>query len=227
MKISFIERLTRLFKATAHDTLDNLEDPGAIARQMVRDLSVEIAKHEEAVAAVIGDQKVLEKKRDEAKKEADEWNAKAEQAVLAKRDDLALAALERAGRAEASFKAFEKSLAILSPKVEALKAKRAELCKMRDDAEHEAEMLDARAKAANASSRVARILGDVGSNPVDFNSVRERVDKIEARAEALNELAQDPAMNIEAELAAITTTPAADRLAALKASIDSGSQETR
>lgn len=225
MANSIFARISRLFKASAHDALDNIEDPGAIARQMVRDLSAEIAKHEEAVASVVGDQKVLIKKRDEAVTEAAEWNGKAEQAVIAGRDDLATAALERAERAEKNATVYDKSLAHLSPRVDALKGKLAELRRQRDDADNEAEMLDARAKAANATSRAARILGGVGENPVDFDSVRQRVDKIEAGAEALNELAEDKdGINIDAELAALKTTPVADRLAALKSKVGPDAQ---
>ncbi|MGC3292925.1 PspA/IM30 family protein, partial [Pseudomonas aeruginosa] len=74
-----------------------------------------------------------------------------------------------------------------------------------------------RAKAANATSPAARILRGVGDNPVDFDSVRERVNKNEAGAEALDELADDRSGgNIDAEQAALTAAPIADRLAALK-----------
>ncbi|EOA3865767.1 PspA/IM30 family protein [Shigella flexneri] len=225
MATSILNRLARLFKARAHDALDNIEDPGAVARQMVRDLAAEIAKHEEAVASVIGDQKVLIKKRDDAKQEAADWNAKAEQAVRVGRDDLATSALERAARAETNGAAFDKSLSILSPRVDALKAKLADLRKKKDDADNEAELLDARAKAANATSRAARILGGVGDNPVDFDSVRERVNKIEAGAEALDELADERSGgNIDAELAALTAAPIADRLAALKTKVSSDAE---
>ena len=36
-------RLVTLFKSKAHDTMNYLEDPGSIARQMVRDLVLQIA----------------------------------------------------------------------------------------------------------------------------------------------------------------------------------------
>lgn len=223
MATSIVKRLVRLIRATAHDTLDTIEDPGATAREMLRELRAEIAKTEEATASVITDQKAIQKKRDAAHATAIDWNAKAEQAVRRQRDDLATAALEYAARAERNVTVFDESLAVLSPRVESLRAKLDELRRRLDDANNEAELLDARAKAANASSRAARVLGDVGDNPVDFDSVRARVDRIEAESEALDELAHEKAgSNIDAELAALTPAPVADRLAALKEKVAAG-----
>lgn len=225
MATSILNRFVRLFKARSHDALDNIEDPGAIARQMVRDLAVEITKYEKTVASVIGDQKVLIKKRDDARKEAADWNTKAEQAVRASRDDLATAALERAARAEMNGATFDKALSILSPRVDALKVKLVDLRKQKDDAENEAELLDARAKAANATSLAARILGGVGENPVDFDNMRDRVNKIEAEAEALNELENDRrGGNIDSELADLTAPPIAERLTALKTKVSNNAE---
>lgn len=217
MANSIVKRLLRMIRATAHDTLDNIEDPGATAREMLRELRAEIAKTEEATASVMADQKAIQKKRDEAHAAALDWNQKAEQAVRQQRDDLATAALEYATRAERNVAAYDQSLAILTPRVEALRGKLEELRGKLEDANNESELLDARAKAASASSRAARVLGDVGDNPIDFGSVRARVDKIEAQSEALEQIAYDKAgSNIDAELAKLTRAPVADRLAELK-----------
>ncbi|MFP3709727.1 PspA/IM30 family protein [Paraburkholderia sp. SIMBA_009] len=225
MATSIVKRLVRLIRATAHDTLDTIEDPGATAREMLRELRAEIAKTEEATASVIADQKAIQKKRDAAHAMALDWNAKAEQAVRQQRDDLATAALEYATRAERNVTVYDESLSVLSPRVAALRAKLDELRGKLDDANNEAELLDARAKAASATSRAARVLGNVGDNPIDFDGVRARVDKIEAESEALDELAHDKAgNNIAAELAALTREPVADRLAVLKEKVGAGAE---
>jgi len=221
-----LTRIARLFRAKAHDALDNIEDPGAVARQMVRELSAGIAQHEETTASVIADQMVLAGKRDTAKKAAAEWNEKAKQAVIAGRDDLAEAALERAGRAERNLASYEKSLSVLTPKVDALKSRLADLRAQRDDADNEAELLDARSKSAKATSRANRLLGGVGDNPVDFNGLRGRVDKIEAASEALGELAREKnGADLDAELAALAVPPVSTRLAALKESVNKQADE--
>ncbi|WP_321967121.1 PspA/IM30 family protein [Burkholderia cepacia] len=217
MANSIVKRLLRLIRATAHDTLDNIENPGATTREMLRELRAEIAKTEEATASVMADQKAIQKKREDAHAAALDWNQKAEQAVRQQRDDLATAALEYATRAERNVAAYDQSLAILTPRVEALRGKLEELRGKLEDANNESELLDARAKAASASSRAARVLGDVGDNPIDFGSVRARVDRIEAQSEALEQIAHDKAgTNIDAELAKLTRVPVADRLAELK-----------
>lgn len=220
MATSILKRLVRFATGSAHDALDKIEDPGATARQMVRELSAEVAKTEEAVAAVIADQMGLQKKLDAEKEAATSWQAKAKAAVVASRDDLATQALDRATRAERNVTIYEKSLSALTPSVDALKAKLAELRRKRDDAKNETELLEARATSAKAQGRAARILGSVGDNTIDFEGVRERVDKIEAQAGALDMLAQEKAGDgIDAELAKLGVTPVSDRLAALKAEV--------
>lgn len=221
MANSILTRLARFFKASAHDALDNIEDPGATARQMVRELSQNIAKTEEACASVIGDQKLIERKRDTASVEAQQWNEKAAQAVKASRDDLARSALQRAAKAEKSLATYDKALTTLTPRVEELKAKLAELRDQRDDAENEVELLDARAKAAKASSTASRILGGVGASPVDFNNVRNRVNKLEADSDALAEVAADKSgLGLDAEFAALGQSTVDERLAELKTRVN-------
>lgn len=226
MANSILTRLARFFKASAHDALDNIENPGANARQMVRELSQNIAKTEEACASVIGDQKLIERKRDTARAEAQQWNEKAEQAVKAQRDDLAKSALQRAGKAEKNLSAYDKALSTLTPRVEELKTKLTQLRDQRDDAENEVELLDARAKAANASSTASRILGGVGASPVDFDSVRNRVNKLEADSEALAEVAADKnGLALESDFSSLGQSSVDDRLAALKTRVNNQTQE--
>lgn len=223
MATSILNRIARLFKASAHDALDKAEDPGAIARQMVRDLSADIAKLEELVASVIGDQKILAKQRDEAQDQAADWNDKARQAVAAGRYDLAAAALSRADRAEKDLSVFDLALVKLAPQVDDLKCKLDDLRQKKDSAEGESAVLDARAKAAHATSRAARILSGVGKNPVNFDSVRQRVDQIEANAEAIEEMAQHKrAQDLDAELATLSAVPLSVRLEALKTEVAAG-----
>jgi phage shock protein A len=221
MANSILTRLARFFKASAHDALDNIEDPGANARQMVRELSQNIAKTEEACASVIGDQKLIERKRDAASVESQQWNEKAAQAVQAERDDLARSALQRAEKAERNLAAYDKALTTLTPRVEELKSKLAELRDQRDEAENEVELLDARAKAAKASSTASRILGGVGASPVDFDNVRNRVNKLEADSEALAEVAADKSsLGLDDEFAALGKSSVDDKLAALKSGVN-------
>lgn len=225
MAKSLFNRLVLLFKSSAHEALDAAQDPGALARQLVRELATEIARTEEGVSIVLGDLKALIAKRDQSKEEAADWNSKAALAVAASRDDLATAALVRAERAERNLAAFEQSVTLLSPKVDALKAKLEALRKRKNDAESDAAVLTARASAATATSRAARLLGSIGDNPVDFDDVRDRVAHMEAHAEALNDLAADSSgAGLEAELAGLSTSSVEDRLATLKAQAKAGAQ---
>ncbi|CAI2536182.1 PspA/IM30 family protein [Serratia ficaria] len=226
MAIPIVRRILRMFKAQVNDTLDQVEDLGATARQMVRELDTQIANTEEAITSVIADQRLLEKKAQDALKETADWTERAEKAVLANRDDLAKAALKHVERHERNHAAYQSSLDVLSPKVTEIKTKLSQLREQRDDSANQASLFDARVKAADATSRISSILGGVGANPIDFSGIKDRVDQIEARASAKSELASGAGFgDFDAELEALKSTPVDERLADLKKRLNSSDKE--
>jgi phage shock protein A len=215
--MSILSRLVRVFKGVTNDALDTIEDPGSVARQMVRDLKASITQHEEATAKVSASQKVLQGRYDNATEEVAQWLKKARQAVQAQRDDLAQEALRRVGSAERSQANFKASLDILNPQVEALKLKLEELRTQHDDAENDAILFDARAKAAAASGEATRMLGSVGAAEINFDAVRNRVEQMEAGSAALEELSRDKnGTGVTAELNALGVQSVEQRLQELK-----------
>lgn len=226
MAISILSRLARVFKGVTNDALDTIEDPGSVARQMVRDLKASIKQHEEATAKVSASQKLLQSRYDNASEDVALWLNKAKQAVQAQRDDLAEEALRRAESAEHSQATFKTSLDLLNPQVEALKRNLEELRTQHDNAENDAILFDARAKAAVASGVAIRMLGSVGAAEIDFNAVRDRVELMEASSAALEELSRDKQGDrLTADLNALGTTSIEARLQALKQDVDTSRSE--
>lgn len=84
---SILGRITQMARANIHAILDDVEDPQQMLDQMVRDYTANISEAENAVAMTIGNLRLLEADSAEAKKNAAEWQAKAE-AASAKADQM-------------------------------------------------------------------------------------------------------------------------------------------
>lgn len=187
-KMKLIQRLTTLFKSTTHDVLDHLEGPGTIERQMVRNLSIQIAQTEEDIAEVWEDEKSLCKKYKKTIEAIYFWHSEAEKAIKVERDDLALAALAQAHKSEQLSLTYKASLSILTPKVSDLKEKLEELRKIKEKYAHESILLDMCAKTDHASTKAIQIVGNIGNSPLGFDSKNQNVDKMEGKSEALKKL---------------------------------------
>lgn len=188
--MKLIRRLINLFKSTAHDTLDYMEDPGALARQAVRDLMLQIAVTEEAAAKILSEQKSISLKYHQACDSMQLWRSKAEKAVKTQNDTLARAALVQAQKAEQISLGYNDSLSLLAPRVTEIKNKLEALRKIKDQYVQEASLLDARAKAAKAINKALQILGNIGTISINFENLREKVDQMEFRSQALQELGE-------------------------------------
>lgn len=222
MALSIVSRLFRFFRASAHDGLDVIEGDrvGSIARQTVRDLETDIARTQAEVTQVVADQKVMQSQKNDADSEAKQWADRAERAVKAARDDLALGALERAAEAEAMAAQLGQSLAVLDPQVARLRDKLDQLRRQRRQFSHQADMLSARATSANARKRAAAILGGRGESGVALDDLSGRVDRLEAHADAALEIAgSQSGETLESEIEKLSVPSADERLAEIKARI--------
>ena len=218
--MSLIKRLMNIFRYRSHAALDRIEDPGAAARLKARDYAAEVAKFEEQLTNVLAEEKLLQKKRDDAQTSVGIWKDKARAAVLGDRDELAKEALRRQAAAETQMASLDQVLSRISVTTSALKQRLETLRQAKTEAQTAAEVIDARAKAVNATEHSIRLLNSIGEGPtVSFNDLNNEVDRREARAEALQEIAEpDPAQEFK-----MLESPSIDsRLKELKADITRG-----
>ncbi|MFJ8130759.1 PspA/IM30 family protein [Streptomyces hydrogenans] len=234
-KQTVLGRVTQLAKANINALLDQAEDPQKMLDQLIRDYSGNIAEAEEAVAATIGNLRLMEQDHAEDVAAAAEWGGKAMaasrkadelrtggQAAEADRfDNLAKVALGRQLQSEKEARTAEPTIAAqtevvrkLTSGLDRMKAKLVELQAKRDE-------LVARAKSARAQNTMMDAVKnvDVLDPTSELSRFEDKVRREEARALGKQELAassldaqfeQLDALGDEAEIAA--------RLAALKAS---------
>ena len=215
--MSIIKRLMNIFRYRSHAALDRIEDPGAAARLKARDYAAEVAKFEEQLASVLAEEKVLQKKRDEAQTNVRIWKDKARAAVLGGSDGLAKEALRRQAAGETQAASLDQVLSRISVTTSALKQRLETLRQAKTEAQTAAEVIDARTKAVNATEHSIRLLNSIGEGPtVSFSDLNNEVDRREAHAEALQEIAEpDPTQEFK-----MLESPSIDsRLKELKADI--------
>ncbi|MCX5281646.1 PspA/IM30 family protein [Streptomyces sp. NPDC060011] len=235
-KQTIVGRVTQLAKANINALLDQAEDPQKMLDQLIRDYTNNISEAEQAVAATIGNLRMLEADHKEDVEAAAEWGGKAlaasrkadelrasgspEDAGSAdKFDNLAKVALGRQLQSEKEATTAEPTIAAqtevvdkLKSGLDAMKGKLTELQAKRDE-------LVARAKTAQAQNTMMDAVKniDVMDPTSDLNRFEEKVRREEAMALGKQELA---ASSLDAQFESLEdlgkTAEIEARLAALK-----------
>ncbi|MBP2584487.1 phage shock protein A [Streptomyces sp. PvR006] len=204
-KQTILGRVTQLAKANINALLDQAEDPQKMLDQLIRDYSGNITEAEEAVAATIGNLRLMEQDHQEDVEAAKEWGGKAlaasrkadelrsgGQAAEADRfDNLAKVALGRQLQSEKEARTAEPTIAAqtevvskLRTGLDQMKAKLGELRAKRDE-------LVARAKSAQAQNTMMDAVKniDVLDPTSELSRFEDKVRREEARAMGKQELA--------------------------------------
>ncbi|MET7740805.1 PspA/IM30 family protein [Streptomyces sp. NPDC005385] len=235
-KQTILGRVTQLAKANINALLDQAEDPQKMLDQLIRDYTNNISEAEQAVAATIGNLRMLEADHKEDVEAAAEWGGKALAASRKadelrasgtpedvgsadKFDNLAKVALGRQLQSEKEATTAEPTIAAqtevvdkLKSGLDAMKGKLTELQAKRDE-------LVARARTAQAQNTMMDAVKsiDVMDPTSDLNRFEEKVRREEAMALGKQELA---ASSLDAQFESLEdlgkTAEIEARLAALK-----------
>jgi len=188
--MGLFSRISDIFKANVNDMIDKAEDPEKMLKQMVLEMEESVNKTTLAVASAIANEVSIQKKLDKARKDQEEWEKKAMQALQANREDLARQALERKNIAA-------KNIADLQPIYEQARVTttnlRQQLDQLKaklDEARMRQSTLIARSQAAKAQKQIAQSMSGVGSDAFSkFDKFEGKIEKLEAEATAFQQLA--------------------------------------
>ncbi|MFD8974216.1 MULTISPECIES: PspA/IM30 family protein [unclassified Streptomyces] len=204
-KQTILGRVTQLAKANINALLDSAEDPQKMLDQLIRDYSSNISEAEEAVAATIGNLRLMEQDHQEDVDAAKEWGGKAlaasrkadelraggQTAEADRFDNLAKVALGRQLQSEKEARTAEPTIASQTEVVDKLrtgldqmKAKLGELRAKRDE-------LVARARSAQAQNTMMDAVKgiDVLDPTSELSRFEDKVRREEAKAMGKQELA--------------------------------------
>lgn len=188
--MGIFSRISDIFKANVNEALDKAEDPEKMLKQMIIEMEESVNKTTLSVSSAIANEKSLERKIEKAKREQDDWEKKAMQALNSSREDLARAALEKKATAERNARDLEPVYQQAKASAEKMRQQLNSLKTKLEEARSRQSTLIARSQAAKAQKQIAQSFSGVGSDAFSkFEKYETKVEKLEAEAEAHEELA--------------------------------------
>lgn len=187
------QRISMVFKAMINALLGKVEDPQMMLEQSYQELQSNLIQVRQAVAQAIATEKQLEQQLQKSKDQADTWSNRAAMAVQQGNDELARQALLRKQQYAQAATEYETNLKGQKEATSALRQRLTELENEVQKAYTKKQVLIARDKAAQATSRANEILSK--STPNGAMAIMDRMEtkvaEKEARAQALAELGSD------------------------------------
>jgi phage shock protein A len=188
--MGIFSRLGTLIKSNLNDLISRAEDPEKMLNQIVLDMQNQLVEAKKQVAVSIADEKRLKKQLDEQSELSKEWEKKAMLAVRAGDDALAKEALRRKSEHDAQTAEFSKQWELQKGAVEKLKDQLRTLNDKIEEAKRKKNILIARQKRAEAQAAIQNTMKGLSDNSAfdHFERMAQKVDQIEAEAEASTEI---------------------------------------
>ena len=192
--MGILTRIFNLFRATTSDLLDKAEDPEKMIKQMISDLEAQKKKAKEQMTEALALQKRLERDTEKEHQEAKKWEQKAILAVQNEKDDLAKEALTRKNEHLRRALDFEKQLEMHRNNADSLKESYQTMEDKIDEIKRKQGLLSVKQKQAEAQEKIYKTiegLGDTSGIIDTIERAEEKVENLQARAEAYQEISME------------------------------------
>ena len=192
--MGILTRIFNLFRATTSDLLDKAEDPGKMIKQMISDLEAQKKKAKEQMTEALALQKRLERDTEKEHQEAEKWEQKAILAVQNEKDDLAKEALTRKNEHLRRGLDFGKQLEMHQNNADSLKESYQTMEDKIDEIKRKQGLLSVKQKQAEAQEKIYKTiegLGDTSGIMDTIERAEEKVENLQARAEAYQEISME------------------------------------
>lgn len=184
--MSIFSRLGDIINSNLNAMLERAEDPEKIARLIIQEMEDTLVEVRTSAARSIADKKTLKREVENLKRQAEEWETKAELAVEKGREDLARGALAQKRKLEQAAEIKANQLKIVK---EAIEKAESDMNKLQDKleeakAKHKALMM----RRQTAEGRI-KMRGHVADTKIDdalarYAHVERKVDELEAQVDA-------------------------------------------
>jgi len=192
--MGILTRIFNLFRATTSDLLDKAEDPEKMIKQMISDLEAQKKKAKEQMTEALALQKRFERDTEKEHQEAEKWEQKAILAVQNEKDDLAKEALTRKNEHLRRALDFEKQLEMHQNNADSLKESYQTMEDKIDEIKRKQGLLSVKQKQAEAQEKIYKTiegLGDTSGIMDTIERAEEKVENLQARAEAYQEISME------------------------------------
>jgi phage shock protein A len=186
-------RLATLIKSNLNDLISRSEDPEKMLNQVVIDMANQLIEAKKQVAVSIADEKRLAKQAEQEAANAAEWERRAMLAIKAGDDALAKEALARKKEHETLATTLKDQWQKQKNAVEQLKTALRMLNNKIEEAKRKKNVLIARKKRAEAQKAIQETMSGLRDQSAfeTFDRMSQKIDQIEAEAEAESDLAEE------------------------------------
>ena len=191
--MGLFSRLGTLIKSNLNDIISKAEDPEKMLNQVLVEMRNHHIEAKKQVAVAIGDEKRLKKQYEDQVSSARDWERKAMLAVQAGDDELAKEALARKEEHDELAIKFEEQWQLQKSAVDKLKDELRLLKGRIEEASRKRNLLVARAKRAEAQKTIQATMSGLSDTSAfdTFERMADKVDRLEAEAEAQSDIAND------------------------------------
>jgi phage shock protein A len=189
--MGIFSRLKTLISSNVNELINKAENPEKMLNQLLIDMNTQLIESKKAVAMAIADEKKLERETVNQEAQAQDWEKKAMLAVRAGKDDLAREALLRKQEYANNAAEYRKQWEAQKASVDKLKESLRGLQNKIEEAQRKKNLLIARAKRAEAQQKIQSTISSVSGNRTAFDAfdrMAQKVDQMEAQADAAQEL---------------------------------------
>ncbi|MGK3992130.1 PspA/IM30 family protein [Sorangium sp. So ce1024] len=185
-------RLATLIKSNLNDLISRSEDPEKMLNQVVIDMSNQLIEAKKQVAVSIADEKRLAKQAEQEAANAAEWERRAMLAIKAGDDALAKEALNRKKEHDQLATTYKDQWQKQKQAVDQLKTALRLLNTKIEEAKRKKNVLIARKKRAEAQKAIQETMSGLNNASAfeTFDRMANKIDQIEAEAEAAGEIAE-------------------------------------
>jgi phage shock protein A len=191
--MGIFSRLATLIRSNLNDLISRSEDPEKMLNQVVLDMNNQLVEAKKQVAASIADEKRLAKQFEQEVANAAEWERRAMMALRAGNEELAKEALARKREHDELAVTFKDQWAKQKDAVEQLKKALRLLNDKIEEAKRKRNVLIARKKRAEAQRAIQETMHGLRDQSAfeTFERMGQKIDQIEAEAEAHAELSEE------------------------------------
>ncbi|MBD2243016.1 PspA/IM30 family protein [Nostoc sp. FACHB-888] len=234
--MELIKRILRVIRANLNSLIGGAEDPEKILEQTVLEMQENLVRLRQGVAQAIATQKRTERQAAAANSQTEEWYRRAQLALQQGNEPLAREALTKRQAYKETTTALFSQIEQQNDIVARLKKDMRSLELKISEAKTKKDMYIARARSAEASSRLQEMLGGVSatSSLSAFERMEEKVLQIEAQSEAMSDdkplcvYAQLSSDDLETRFTSLESSNNVDaELAAMKVEVLNGAENTQ
>lgn len=186
--MSIFNRLSDIINSNISSLLDKAENPEKMIRMAIQEMEETLVEVRSDTAKVIADKKTLSRRAEQLKRQAQDWESKAELALSKGREDLAKAALLEKSNINSSVVITERDLAKLEATLDKLSTEIEQL---------QAKLNDARACQKTIAMRIAatesrlNVNRQLHSYPIDnamhkIEYYEKKIDQMEGQMDSIH-----------------------------------------